>query len=532
MTTLAHQPTGRKNPLAHLVTDENYMWWATIPVILGMFIVIMDNSIVNVALPHIMSDFGSNLEEIEWVSTGYMLASAVMMPTTGYLGDRFGRKRVYWIATAMFTLASVLCGMAWNTPSLIIFRVFQGIVGGAIQPVSQAIIFEAFPPAKRGMSMAVVGIGAMFAPMLGPTVGGYLVDYISWRWIFYVNLPFGILAVFMTLFIIRESATRKLPFDAWGLTFMATFLTTVLLAVSQGNKEGWDSPYIVALMATGLISFGLFVIVEMWRAHPLIDLRLFEIGTYTAGTCSSIVMGVGLFGGMFLLPLFLQNEMDYDAIQTGLLMLPQGLAVAFTMPVAAKLMARTDPRYLMVGGMGLIGLTLWLQGSMTPETSSFTLVWWTVLRGIGMGLAFPSMNQTTLASVPITSVGMASGMFNVTRQIGGSFSIALLTTLITQRNVFHTSILGQDAARTGMAHEFTAQVQQHALTMGNTAMEAHAVAGASMAGLIAKQASVLAFQDAFYAAGVVMFLGIIPCLFVKKKAQEGPADSSHAMVME
>jgi EmrB/QacA subfamily drug resistance transporter len=508
------------------------MWWATIPVILGMFIVIMDNSIVNVALPHIMSDFGSNLEEIEWVSTGYMLASAVMMPTTGFLGDRYGRKKVYWIATALFTLASVLCGMAWNTPSLIFFRVFQGIVGGAIQPVSQAIVFEAFPPEKRGMSMAVVGIGAMFAPMIGPTVGGYLVDYLNWRWIFYVNLPFGILAVFMTLFIIRESATRKLPFDAWGLTLMATFLTSVLLAVSNGNKDGWDSPYIIGLFALGLVSFGIFLIVELWRAHPLIDLRLFEYGTYTAGTVASIVMGVGLFGGMFLLPLFLQNQMDYDAIQTGLLMLPQGLAVAFMMPVAARLMNKIDPRIMMVVGMGLIGLTMWLQAGMTRDTTTATLVWWNVLRGMGMGLAFPAMNQTTLAAVPIRSVGMASGMFNVTRQIGGSFSIALLSTLITQRTVYHMSILGQDAARAGMAGPWTAQVKQQAMVMGASPMEAQAQAGAHLGNLIGMQANVLAFQDAFFAAAIFMFVGVLPCLFVRKKPSSGPPDASHAMVME
>lgn len=521
------------NPLARFITDENYPWFVVIPVILGMFIVIMDNSIVNVALPHIMADFGSNVEDIEWVSTGYMLASAIMMPSTGYLGDRFGKKKLYWVSTALFTAASMLCGAAWDAGSLIFFRVLQGLVGGAIQPVAQAIIFEAFPPAKRGMSMAVVGIGAMFAPMIGPTVGGYLVDDLSWRWIFYVNLIPGIIAVMMTLFIIRETPIRRVPFDAWGLSFMATFLTTILLAVSQGNTKGWDSDYIIALFAVGVVTFGIFLIVELWREHPLIDLRLFEYGVYTAGTLCSIVMGVGLFGGIFLLPLFLQNLMDYDAIQTGLLLMPQGLAVGIMMPISGAMQNKVDPRVPLAAGLGIMGYSMLLQSNMTVDTSTTEIIYWTILRGIGMGLAFPAMNQTTLSSVPIQKVGMASGMFNVTRQIGGSFSIALLSTLMTQRTIFHQSILGQDAARTGMMGHFTQQMSLHASTMGSAALEAQQKAGAMMGGMVAKQASVLAFQDAFYAAAIVMMLGMVPAMFVRKKATAGPApDSGHAMIME
>lgn len=521
------------NPLARFITDANYPWFAVIPVILGLFVVIMDNSIVNVALPHIMADFGSNVEDIEWVSTGYMLASAVMMPSTGYLGDRFGRKRLYWISLALFTIASMLCGAAWNAETLIFFRVLQGLVGGAIQPVGQAIIFEAFPPAKRGMSMAIVGVGAMFAPMVGPTVGGYLVDYLSWRWIFYVNLIPGILAVVMTLLIIRESAMRRLPFDAAGMVLMATFLTTILLAVSQGNTKGWDSDYIISLFVVGTITFCVFVIVELWRTHPLIDLRLFEYGVYTAGTICSIIMGVGLFGGIFLLPLFLQNLMDYDAIQTGLLLFPQGLTVGLMMPISGALVPRVDPRILLSLGLGIMGYSMFLQAGMTTDTSTWDIVYWTILRGIGMGLAFPSMNQTTLGAVPIQNVGMASGMFNVTRQIGGSFSIALLSTLLTQRTVLHTSILGQDAARTGQVGHFIASVVQHAQAMGLSPMVAQQQAGAMFGGALAKQASVLAFQDAFYAAAIVMMLGMIPALFVTRKPmQAGAEGAAHAVIME
>jgi DHA2 family multidrug resistance protein len=410
--------------------------------------------------------------------------------------------------------------------------VLQGIVGGAIQPVAQAIIFEAFPPAKRGMSMAVVGIGAMFAPMIGPTVGGYLVDYINWRWIFYVNLPFGIIAVLMTMLIIRESKTRVIPFDLWGFSLMATFLTTILLAVSQGNSEGWGSEYIVGLFVVGGLSFAAFLIVELWRREPLIDLRLFAYQTYSAGTLSSIVMGVGLFGGVFLLPVFLQTLMGYDAVQTGLLLFPQGLAVAFMMPIAGSLVNRVDPRILMSAGMLVMGWSLILQAGMTPETSTWTLISWTLLRGVGMGLAFPAMNQTTLGAVPLQKIGMASGMLNVTRQLGGSFGIAFLTTLLTQRTVFHQTILGQDAARTSASGPLAMQIQQHAMALGATPLEAKQQAGAVIGAMMGQQVAVSAFQDAFYAAGILMIFGIIPALFVVKKPQSGPPSAAAHVMAE
>jgi DHA2 family multidrug resistance protein len=519
MATLT-QPDNRR-AFAGLITDQNYMWWVAVPMLLGMFIVIMDNSIVNVALPHIMAAFGSNVEDIEWVSTGYMLSSAVMMPTTGFLGDRFGRKRLYVLAVFLFTIISMLCGAAWSTGSLIFFRVLQGIVGGAIQPVSQAILFEAFPPEKRGMSMAVVGIGAMFAPMIGPTLGGYLVDYLNWRWIFYVNLVPGLFATFMAFTIIRESKLKLVKFDGAGFALMATFLSTCLLAVSQGNSKGWDSPYILGLFAVAAVTFGLFLVVEFWRREPVVDLTLFKYTTYTAGTITSIVMGIGLFGGVFLLPLFLQNLMGYDAIQTGLIMFPQGLAVGIMMPVAGALANKVDPRVLMISGMCIMGYSLFLQAGMTPDTPVAAIYWWTILRGVGMGLAFPSMNQTSLGAVPLHKIGQASGLFNVMRTVGGSFGIALLSTMLTQRQVFHTAILGQDAARNGLVGTAVRGLMGLFVQHGSSPQIAQMQAGALLGMAAGKQAAVLAFQDAFWVAGLVMCLGAIPALLMVKNKSTG-----------
>lgn len=502
------------NPFAALITDETYMWWAAVPVMLGMFVVILDSSIINVALAPIMSAFGSNLEDIEWVSTGYMLSAAVMMPTTGFLGDRFGRRNLLATTLFLFTLTSVLCGLAWDTGSLILFRVLQGIAGGAIQPVGQSIMFEAFPPHKRGTSMALVGLGAMFAPMLGPTLGGYLVEYLDWRWIFYINLLPGLLGTFMALTVLRESTLRPVKFDGWGFASMAVFLSTFLLAISQGNSKGWDSYYIVGLFAVAAVSFGVFLVIEMWRREPVVDLRLFQYQTYTAGTLASIAMGIGLFGGLFLLPLFLQNLMGYDALQTGLLMLPSGLMMGLMMPLSGALLNRVDPRIPLVGGLCLMALSLFLQAGMTPETDLWTLVFWTVLRSIGMAFAFPAMNQTALGAVPLQKIGQASGLFNVVRQVGGTFGIAVLSTMLIQRQVFHTAILGQDAARSGLADHARQGLSGMLAAHGANALQAQQQAGAIVGMLAAKQASVLAFQDAFWIAGLIALVGAIPALFV------------------
>lgn len=505
------------NPFAGFITDENYRWWAAFPVILGMFIAIMDSSIVNVSMPHVMAAFGANVEEIEWVSTGYMLAAALMMSLTGFLGDRFGRKKLYTIALFLFTMMSVLCGASWSVGSLVFFRILQGMTGGMLQPVGQAILFEAFPPEKRGVSMALVGLGAMVAPLLGPTVGGYIIDNLSWRWIYYVNLPFGILAAFVAFSVLRPSRVKSVKFDAWGFSAMALFLPTLLLAISQGNSKGWNSVYIISLFAFAALAFCIFLVIVFWRRQPIVDLRLFAYSTYTAGTITSIVMGVGMFGVMFLMPMFLQNMMGYTAVQTGLLMMPQGIITAIAMPIAGALINVIDPRLQVVAGLGLMGTGMFLQSHITPDTSTMTLIYWSLLRGAGMGLMFPAMNQVTLGAVPIKKIGQASGLFSVTRQVGSSFGIALFANLLTQRIVFHSAILGQDMARGGTAGRFIASVAAPLVNHGSSLTVAKQQAGAIFAQIAMRNVMVSAYQDVFWFSGCFLFIGMIPALFMVHK---------------
>lgn len=531
MQAVAPPPSGARR-FGGLINDQNYMWWAALPIIMGMFIVIMDSSIVNVAISHIMNDFGSNIDDIEWVSTGYMLSAAIMMPTTGFLSERFGAKNLYVIAIALFTVASMLCGAAWDTGSLVFFRVLQGIVGGAIQPVAQAIVFQTFPPEKRGVSQALVGIGAMMAPMIGPTVGGYLVDYLSWRWIFYVNLIPGIVATLLAWAILRPNLTKKVDFDVWGFSLMATFLTTALLALSQGNSKGWGTPYIIGLFAVAFVTFGLFLIVALWRRHPVVYLDLFKFRTYAMGNVASVIMGIGLFGGMFLLPVFLQTLMGYDAIKAGLLMFPQGLMAGLMMVSSGLLFSRFDPRVPMVAGLGLVGASLIFQSHITLDSSTWDVVWPTMLRGMGMGLAFPSLNQTALAAIPIKRVGQASGLFNVTRQLGGSVGIAGLTTFLTMRTVFHQDVLGEAAAGNGVATQTIGQVAHDLISQGANPLVASQQAGAIVMGHLTQQVMVTAYQDTFWIAGIVMFLGLVPVLFMKRTPHTSGGDAGHMAVME
>lgn len=501
---------------AEAARDDGYKWRAALVVIMGMFIVILDSSIVNVALPHMMAAFGASLEDIEWVSTGYMLSAAVMMPTTGFLGQRYGQKKVYLFCIAAFTVVSMMCGASWSTGSIVLFRILQGVAGGAIQPIGQAILFEAFPPAERGLSMGLVGIGAMLAPVLGPTLGGYLVDSLSWRWIFYVNLPVGIAATFLGVALLRESRLREVKFDAIGFSLMASTLTTGLLALSEGNRYGWHSGYILGLFAVAAVTFGLFLIAMFWRSEPIVNLRLYKYTVYTAGTVTGAILGVGLFGGVFLLPVFLQNIMGFDAITTGLIMAPAGLLAGITMPISGALINVIPPRVQLTIGMAVMALSMFLQARMTAVTPVWDIVWWSALRSVGMGMAFPAMNQNSLAAVPLPQVGQASGLYNVTRQIAGSFAIAGLTTLLTQRIAFHMSQLGVLVHR-----NIVGAMMQGAIPLlmkhGSSMPVAQQQAGMIFGMVAAKQAVVLAYQDCFFAAGVVSLIGILPAMFIERR---------------
>ncbi len=329
-----------------------YKWWVTWTIMVGSFLFALDTTIVNIAIPKIMVSIGADLNEIQWVLIIYMIGMAVVMPASGWLSDLFGHKWLYIGSLTVFTISSVLCGMAWSPTSLIVFRGLQGLGAGAIAPTAMAVIFHVFPPEQRGLGMGIYSLGWTFGPLLGPTLGGYLTDTLSWRAIFYLNLPLGIIGVVMAVMIMVGDLSHRRPrrLDLFGLVTMTAGIVTLLVALSQGNQEGWSSPYIVWLFIIASVSLGLFVVIELGARDPLINLRLYRNTTYAMASIAGLLLGFGMFGFHLLLPLFMQDFLDYTALQAAFLMLPGVLVSGVLSPMSGKWCDQYNPRLFLVLG--------------------------------------------------------------------------------------------------------------------------------------------------------------------------------------
>ncbi len=334
-------------------SPDRHRWFVLGIVMLGTFMAILDASIVNVALPHMMSAMRVNREQIEWVTTAFMLATAVSMPLVGWMVGRLGHKTLYLGSLGVFTLGSAACALAWSYDSLIVARVLQALGGGAVQPVGMAIVADLFEPHERGRALGIWGTGIMIGPALGPTLGGYLTDWFSWRAIFSVNLPIGLITLLLGATVMHRrsrTASRSAPFDAWGFAFLSVGLIGGLLALSNGQDEGWGSAYILTCLACGLVGLTMFIAVELVSRHPLLDLRLFLSRNFSLSMALAVFRSVGLFGGVFLLPIFLENLMGFTTIRTGLWMMPGAVAVGVMMPISGRLADRYSPRWLVTIG--------------------------------------------------------------------------------------------------------------------------------------------------------------------------------------
>ncbi|MDD3022301.1 MAG: DHA2 family efflux MFS transporter permease subunit, partial [Syntrophomonadaceae bacterium] len=341
-----------------LAEPDKTDWSVVIVIIIGVFMAILNGSIVNVALPQIMVIFNSTPDAIQWVLTSYMMTLGVLMPLSGYLGDTFGYKRMYFLALALFVFGSILCGLSWSVNSMIAARVVQAMGGSIMQPLGMAFIYKVTPRDKVGLTMGIFGIAAMAAPAIGPTLGGYLVEYINWRLIFVINVPIGILNLFLTSILLKETELIKgHRFDYIGLITSVVGLFCLLLALSQGNKYGWSSAYIISLLIAGLSSLTLFVFNELRHPEPILELRLFKNPLFTISTVIGSVLNIGMFGAMFLLPLLLQNVLGLTAMKTGLILLPAALATAVMMPVSGKWFDKHGARGVVALGLVLVTIT-------------------------------------------------------------------------------------------------------------------------------------------------------------------------------
>jgi len=498
--------------------------WGVLGIImLGTFMAILDSSIVNVALPHMMSTFGVDREQIEWVATGFMLTSAVVMPLVGWLTSRISYKALYLGSLLIFTVASALCAMAWSYESLIAARILQAMGGGAIQPIGMAIVAELFEPHERGRALGIWGVGIMAGPALGPTLGGYLTDAFSWRTIFSVNLPIGVITLLAGMIVMRPLRARgaKRPFDVFGFSFLAMALIAGLTALSNGQEKGWQSNYVHICEAFAVVGSVMFIAIELAVEHPLLDLRLFLIRNYLLSILLAVFRAVGLFGSVFLFPIFLQNLMGYTPVQAGLWMLPNAVAVGLTMPLAGRLTDRYGPAILTFIGCILVGSSLIQFGRLDPMSRWPLLVLPQFTRGAGLALMMAPLMAAALNAVPRHELPMASSFLNVSQNVGGSLGIALLNNFVTNSIHIHAVRLGEVLPMESQGLDIRLGLRAMLLVFrhepGLMALPQARVAFAASQG-IARKALVLGFENGFVLGGLIVLAAMPLCLLLKPSA--------------
>jgi len=499
-------------------------WLITITVMLPTVMEIIDTSVANVALPHMQGSLNAGTDEVTWVLTSYLVSNAVVLPMTGWLSRMFGRKRFLMTCIILFTLASLLCGAAPNLASLIFFRVVQGAAGGALIPISQAILMETFPPQQQGMAMAIFGIGAMFGPIVGPALGGWITDNLNWRWIFYINLPIGLIAIVMcSLFIfdpeyLRRKSREVLRIDYWGLFLLTTSMGALQVVLDKGQQEDWfNSSFILTFSVITVVSLLALIWVELTHPHPIVNLRLFKNISFSAGNLIMFVVGFCLYSSIMLIPLFLQTLVGYSATDAGLVMAPGGVATLLTMPFVGAMLGKRDGRKIVLTGL-LIGATaMFIMQGLSLEASYWSFVWPRIVLGIGLAMIFVPLTTVTLSAIPRQEMGNATGVFNLLRNIGGSVGIAIAATLLARFSQFYqTSLVPHISQYNPLFQMRFNTLKQALIAKGMQATQADQTAMGMLYGMVRKQAAALAYNRIFFIIGLA-FLAIIPLLLLLKR---------------
>ncbi len=522
----------------HEQFPEGYKWVVMAIVSIATMMATLDSSIVNVSIPAIMADFGVGIDDIEWTMTGYMLAFATLMPLTGWLRDRIGYRNIFIASLFIFTLGSVLCGFAWNLQSLIGARVIQAFGGGALMPTGMAMITEVFPQKERGKAMGIWGIGIIAGPAIGPTLGGYLTNYFGWRSIFLVNLPVGIIAFMAAYEMLMKDKPHKIvkrPFDFWGFSFLLVFLVTILLGMSKGQKEGWFSPFILTCFILSFLSFIGFLLVELHIDNKIVDLDLFKYPVFTIAAIISVVRSIGLFGGTFLIPLFVQQQMGYNELQSGLMMLPAALFMALLFPFVGRMSDKVGPMVPSVIGLFLMAASLFAYKTINLNTSVWDIIYPMLIRSLGMALLMAPVTAASMNAIPQSKIGMASSMNSIIQQVGASLGIAFFATSLSTRASYHIGVLSQGiktgtsplyhavnstmkyAYSGGAVYSQEAGVAAHAHSAGITYLHAASVAKMDIFTRAIKSAMVMSFQDAFMVGAFIVALAIPIAFFLPKE---------------
>jgi DHA2 family multidrug resistance protein len=509
-------------------------WIVSLSVVFATFMEVLDTTVVNVSLPHIAGSMSATVEEGTWTLTSYLVANAIILPMTGWLAREFGRKRLLLMAIIGFTCASFMCGLAPNLTMLIIFRVIQGACGGTMQPISQAIMLEAFPPEERGKAMAFWAICIVTAPILGPVVGGWLTDTYSWRWVFYINIPVGIISLIMAkLFVFDPSYLKGKPpkIDYWGIGMLTIGMGALQIVLDKGQQEDWFSSNTITALA--IIAVGLlfsFIIRELYARHPIVDLRVFLDRTYGIGVFMITAVGFMLYGSLVLLPIILQTLLGYPALQSGIAMAPRGLGSLLFMPIVGIMLGRIEARRFLTFGAVLCAFSLFWFGFLNMNAGYWDFFWIQFLQGVSLSMLFVPLTTIAMDSISKEDMGNATSIFNLMRNIGGSIGIASAATMLERNRQKYTNILGAHVTPYALKSQQTLdQLRSAMIARGSDPITAGQRAQALVFGMVQQQATMLSFLQLMRIFGG-LFLIITPLIWLAKSPRAGkkaPAEAAH-----
>jgi MFS transporter, DHA2 family, multidrug resistance protein len=498
-------------------------WLVALAVMLGTFMEVLDTTIVNVSLPHIAGSLSAGVDESTWVLTSYLVSNAIVLPASGWLARRFGRKRFFMTCIVLFSVSSVACGSANSLAMLVVCRIVQGLGGGALQPTSQAILFESFPRRKHGMAMAVFGIGVVIAPIIGPTLGGWLTDNYSWRWCFYINLPVGILALLLIQTFVFDPhylrGQRARSIDYIGLGLLAVGLGALQIVLDKGDREDWfESAWLTRIAMVSAVSLILLVIWELRVAEPVVNLRALRDRNLWLGTSMMFGFGAALYGSTVLYPILMQTLLGYTALLSGLVLSPGGIATLIFMPICGRLIGLTDARKLIAFGFGTCSLALFFMSGFNLQVDFSRLVWARVILGLGLAFSFVPLTTVTFATISREAMGNATGIFNLMRNLGGSVGIAGVTTFLARRSQFHQSILAAHLTPFDLQVQNALQQSQRLLqTVGpQQPVVAPPSPLALLYGEVQRQAAMQAVIDDFWLMSVLMGSLIVGLFFLRR----------------
>ncbi|MBI4640582.1 MAG: DHA2 family efflux MFS transporter permease subunit [Candidatus Tectomicrobia bacterium] len=504
-------------------------WLVALSLLTGTLAAALSWTSLNLAIPRMMIDLRVDIDGIKWVLTASQITNTIMMPTVGWLGNRMGNKNLYLLSLFLFMVGSAFCGLSWNLESLVFFRILQSFGGGPMFPIAMTIMYSTFPQNQRGLALGIFTFSFTMGQAIGPTLGGYLVEHLSWRSVFYLNIPVGIVGLlFAAIFLSKEIDETKKPLDFWGFGAMTSFLITFLLAFSQGQKEGWDSSYIIMLMTISVVSLILFVAIEVMIKDPLVELRLFKNLGFTMSIVVSIMNNMSFMGSNFLLAIFIQNVLGYTPLQAGWLMLPPALIMGFTGIWSGRLSDQFDPKYLIAFGLAFMGLVWYRFSYLSPLEGTAFILFLLALQSFTRAWAMTPITTACLRTLPERDIRMGSGILSLIRSIGGTFGVAMSATIFLNRQAYHTIQLFRDEHLTSSAtQQFLQSLQKTFLQGGDTLAIARMRSLSMVRNQLIREGSIAAYHDIFLLVAVMSMLAAAPALLIfqpKPTAQEKPVE--------